>query len=110
MSPFIAYHATARRHRENIYEHGLIAGSCMTQPANFGVYVFNDDCPHPTFSRVAGTASCWWGRGGSEDCWQVAYVGPMSPDQYVENGMLLHESVPPQHLSLITHITDNIVI
>lgn len=104
MTPFLAYHATPRRHRESIGILGLIPGRPM-RGRPFGVYVFNDNAPHPTFSR--GRFSVWWSGGPyyREDIWQVAYIGPMLSDEYVENGWVLLEGVPPQCLSLITHIT-----
>lgn len=103
MSPFIAFHATGVRHRESIRKRGLLAGSMDHRP--FGVYVYRDDYGHPTFGR--GSFSVRWGDGNGSDVWQVAHIGPMSEDHFVENGIILHDPVPPQHLTLITHITPN---
>lgn len=103
MSPFVAYHATVFRHRESIRKYGLLAAG--SNPERFGVYVFREDYGHPTFSRTR--ACVRWGHWPPNDLWQVSYIGPMSPDHYVENGLILHYSVPPQHLVLITGITPN---
>ena len=42
------------------------------------------------------------------DLWRVAYVGPLSPDRYVENGLVLHKPVPPECVTLVTPDTRNI--
>lgn len=105
MSPFVAYHATSRRHRESIRERGLLRDWFAHRPPHrIGIYVFNDECEHPTFSRSA-FGGLWWSYGSGQDVWEVAYIGPMAPDQYVCNGMILYEKVPPECLSLITLIT-----
>lgn len=107
MSPFVAYHATSRRHRDSIWQHGLLIDySGERSPERIGIYVFNDECQHPTFSR-SPIGGIWWSYGVRQDVWQVAYIGPLAPDHYVNNGMILYERVPPQCLSLITHITPN---
>lgn len=72
----------------------------------YGVYVYNDDAPHPIFARYA--ASCWWGAWAPCDLWQISYIGPISEDEYVENGYVLHLPVPSQNLTLITHVIRNI--
>lgn len=95
VSPFIGYHYTARRHRESISERGLVAGRSLCQPDTWGVYVYNSEA-HPSRDRL------WWGNGGRGDTWRVGYVGPISPDPYVQNGWILHSSVPPEHISLMT--------
>jgi hypothetical protein len=103
MPLFVANHATPRRHRDSIREMGLLVDFYARPLHRCGVYVFNDEAPHPTYSR--GPGACWWGAGPTMDVWQVAYFGPMSPDHYVENGYVLYERVPPECLSLITLIT-----
>ena len=104
MSPLVAYHATARRHRESISERGLIAGAPLYQPDRWGVYVYSEDLTHPVYSR--SQFAVWWGADTQgpygSDLWRVSYIGPMSHDRYVMNGMVLHQSVPPEHLTLIT--------
>lgn len=104
MSPFVAYHATSRRHRDSIREHGLLLNFERMSPERNGVYVFNDECEHPTFSRSA-LGGIFWSYGVNQDLWEVAYIGPMAPDHFVNNGIILYERVPPECLSLITHIT-----
>lgn len=101
MSPFVAYHSTVYRHRNSIRERGLLPGV----PANarpFGVYVFTPHDGHPTLLRGRRLV---WGASPTGDLWEVEYIGPMSEDRYVTNGFVLHNYVPPRHLSLITHIT-----
>jgi hypothetical protein len=105
MSPLIFLHATAHRHRDSIREYGLLI-SRPNRGRPWGVYVFRDDYGHPSFSRSRTFPfTCWWGWHPPSDLWQAAYIGPLSEDRYVENGWILHELVPPQHLSLITPIT-----
>lgn len=105
MSPFIAYHATARRHRFGIRRYGLLPSEPgMEQP--YGVYVFNDDFGHATFTRSLFV--CRWSWWQPMDLWRVAYVGPLSPDRYVENGLVLHNPVPPEYVTLVTPDTRNI--
>lgn len=100
MSPLVAYHSTTFRHRASIQQRGLLAGKPMFQRI-FGVYVFRNDHGHPT--RMRG-ARCVWGWDYPNDLWRVAYIGPLSEDRYVENGLVLHQSIPPQHITLITPI------
>lgn len=108
MSPLIAYHATPMRHRNSIAELGLLA-CCPMKGRPYGVYVFSNAFDHPVFSRARRSRAikCKWDWQPPSDLWQVAYIGPLSPDHYVANAMILHERVPPQCLSLITHITPN---
>ena len=76
MSPFVAYHSTAFRHRDSIRAHGLL----LNKPATgrpFGVYVFRPDYGHPTFSRGHRVV---WGHRPPSDLWQVAYIGPIVRD------------------------------
>lgn len=101
MSPLVAYHSTVRRHRKSIHLRGLL----LNKPAQgrpFGVYVFVPGYGHPTFSRGHRVV---WGSAPPCDLWQVSYIGPIVRDWYVQNGLIFGCAIPPEHLSLITHIT-----
>ena len=98
MSPLVAYHATNPKCRESILRRGLLPA----QPQKgrpFGVYVFRDDDAfnHPTFSRGGRLI---WVVGGGQDIWEAAYIGPLTPDQYVINGMVFLG--PVHHVTLVT--------
>lgn len=98
MSPLIAYHATRRACRDSIQRDGLLCRS----PAGgrpYGVYIFSDDLDHPTFSR----GRCLrWGSHPVQDLWQVAYIGRLTEDRYVENALICLDSIPPSAITLIT--------
>lgn len=96
MSPIAAYHATPARHREGIAKHGLLCGQ-PTKGRPFGVYVYRDDdsFDHPMLNNWI-----FWGCGGKLDKWSVSYIGPMIPDKYVSNGMILLAPVPRENLTL----------
>ena len=105
MSPLIAYHVAPRRYRQSIERYGLLPN--LPTPANFyGVYVYCDDHWHPTWRvRRDGTARMfrlqWEHRAG--DLWEVAYIGPVCPDPFVANGLILTE--PVQFASLVSHLS-----
>ena len=87
------------RHRESILKLGLIAGEPW-QGRPHGVYVFNDDYGHPTYSRGRYTCRWSWLPEARSDLFRVAYIGRMMEDEYVENGIVLLDSVPPEHVQL----------
>lgn len=104
MSPFIAYHSCPRRYRESILQYGLLPS--LPNPAQFyGVYVFRDDYQHPTRSKgnLSRSFRCHWDHRPPNDLWEVAYIGPMCGDQYVENGLVLFER--PQFASLLSQLS-----
>lgn len=76
-----------RKCRESIREHGLLPNR-PTSHRPYGVYVFRDDggLNHECYHSI--TEWEWWPEAYT-DCWQVAYIGPMMPDEYVINGMIL---------------------
>lgn len=76
---------------------GLLAGQpCRGRP--FGVYVFANEFRHPTFSRLGRVI---WMHGEHQDLWSAAYIGPITEDQYVENGLVFLHAIPPEHVSLV---------
>jgi hypothetical protein len=96
MSPLVCYHSTARRHRESIVECGLLPNRPNVRQ-RFGVYAYCDDCIHVTRKRAYW---CRWDHRPPNDLWQVGYVGPLRPDPYVANGLVLFER--PQLLALVS--------
>jgi hypothetical protein len=97
MSPLVAYHATNRRSRTSIANRGLFpAMPAIGRP--FGVYVFREDdaVTHSIFSR---TQRLRWTSDRGQDVWEVSYIGPITPDHYVENGLVLLGRVT--HVSLV---------
>lgn len=119
MSPMVALHATNPKCRESIFTKGLLAGmpymfsstgrykrTARSPLQCMGVYVYSDDGSfnHPTYGKP-NSFRCVWGGGPGMDIWQASYIGPVSDDPFVENALIFHECIPPQHLSLITHIT-----
>lgn len=104
MSPVIFYHSTLPRHRESIERLGLLPG--LPHPAQyFGVYVYNDDFGHATHTKGSFRRAfrCYWAHGDGNDLWQVAYIGPMFEDQFVENGMVLEDTAT--QVTLVTRNT-----
>lgn len=93
-----AYHSSPFRTRASIARYGLLPN----RPAKnrpYGVYVWRESgIDHWTFRRF--TLSCRWDAGKDVDLYQVGYFGPITPDMYVENGWILHDS--PQLVTLIT--------
>jgi hypothetical protein len=106
VSPLAAYHSTSRRHRESIQEHGLLP-NLPNATQLYGVYVFRDDLYHRTrHMRIRGAfrqVRVRWAHETHNDLWEVAYVGPLCPDQFVENGLVLY--YPPQLVSLLTQLS-----
>jgi hypothetical protein len=103
VSPFVAYHTTPRRHRESIERYGLLP-NLPNASQHFGIYVYQDDCIHLTRDRRR-RRRYWtrWDHRPPHDLWQVGYVGPLCPDQYVTNGLVLFER--PQYLSRVSHLS-----
>jgi hypothetical protein len=99
MSPLVAFHATRRACRDTIQRFGLLP-SRPTQLQPYGVYVFNDDLEHPTWSR--GSRPVVWAPSTRLDVWQVTYIGPMRPDHLVSNGMVFLYPVTPNEVTLVT--------
>jgi len=97
MSPLVAYHATNRFYRDSIRQRGLI-GAQPNPSRPFGVYVYcmNGELDHPI--RVRGNRIEWTHSRGS-DVWRVAYIGPLTPDAYVTNGMVC--LFDPEHVTLV---------
>src|SRR5215469_455494 len=106
MSPLVAYHSTARRHREAIHRYGLIP-ALPSSAQWFGVYVYRDDYTHRTrhmrYRSGIRPVSCWWAHRPPNDLWEVAYIGPLYPDQFVANALVLSE--PPEHVSLVSPLS-----
>jgi hypothetical protein len=101
MSPFVAYHATRRACRESIQVYGL----CPALPMHgrpFGVYVFSEHIRHNTHSKGRGARRIRWSSGEGSDVWQVAYIGPLVTDTFIENAVVLLDRVPPLHVTLVT--------
>lgn len=42
-----------------------------------------------------------WMHGEHQDLWSAAYIGPITEDQYVENGLVFLHAIPPEHVSLV---------
>jgi hypothetical protein len=103
VSPLVCYHSTARRHREAITEYGLLP-NLPNAGQHFGIYVYCDDCVHVTRERRRRRAY-WtrWDHLPPNDLWRVGYVGPLCPDQYVTNGLVLFER--PQLVSLVSQLS-----
>jgi len=100
VSPFVCYHSTARRHREAIERYGLLC-SLPNAGQHFGIYAFSDDITHPTREyRRSRKFWCYWAHRPPNDLWQIGYVGPMLPDRWVANGIVLLER--PQYVSLVS--------
>jgi hypothetical protein len=103
MSPFICYHSTARRHRETILQYGLLP-NLPNASQHYGIYVFRDDCSHITREHRRPRAFwCRWDHCPPNDLWQVGYVGPLCPDQYVTNSWVLFDT--PQYLSRVSQLS-----
>lgn len=101
MSPFIAFHATRPACRDSIRKRGLLASRpARTQP--FGVYVFADTIRNNPFGMLYRSRRTAWGSSDGQDVWQVAYVGTMMADRFVENAMVLTDTVPPEMVTLVT--------
>lgn len=109
MSPLVALHASHPKCRESIYARGLLTN----QPAKgrpCGVYVFRPDdaIDHPSFSRGGRIRWDAWGGPWGSEVWLVAYIGPLTEDHYVENALVLLDSVEPTHVHNVTLVTRNI--
>jgi hypothetical protein len=102
VSPLVAYHSTPRRHRASIERHGLLCG-LPNVGQHFGVYVYSDDYEHATCERRRSKQYwVYWAHRPPNDLWRVAYIGPLCPDQYVANALVLFERVQVLHLSRVT--------
>jgi len=103
VSPFVCYHSSARRHRESIREYGLLP-NLPNAGQLFGIYAYRDDYEHITRDRHRRRAF-WtrWDHRPPNDLWEVAYIGPFCPDQYVANGIVLFTR--PQFVSLVSHLS-----
>lgn len=96
MSPLVAYHATRAACRESIRQHGLLpTGSHDGRP--FGVYVFR---PDSELDHPCKNSACEWECHPRQDLWETAYIGPLAPDQYVLNAVILFGLV--DHVTLVT--------
>lgn len=86
VSPFICYHASARRNRDGILRDGLLPGQpSECQPS--GVYAFS---PHlANFTDRSTAQQCGWSYGPGQDLWQIAYIGPMRVDPCLRNAVVL---------------------
>lgn len=85
MSPLVAYHATRRACRESIQRHGLLCDKPRGKRP-FGVYVFRED---GALDHLGWNSRAAWTTEKAQDVWEVAYIGPMMPDQYVLNAFIL---------------------
>lgn len=106
MSPLVAYHNSPRRYRDSINRYGLLPNK-PSAAGCFGVYVFRDDYTHTvytTHNRVARPYHLRWRHRNPDDLWEVAYIGPLRADRFVENGLVLLEQ--PQFTSLVTHLSE----
>jgi hypothetical protein len=103
MSPLVCYHSTPRRHREAIQRYGLLP-NLPNMGQHYGIYVYCDDCIHKT-REYRRSRRFWtrWEHRPPNDLWQVGYVGPLCPDQWVTNGLVLFEK--PQLLSLVSRLS-----
>lgn len=102
MSPLVAYHATAQRHRENILRYGLIPHQ-PTRLQPWGVYVYRPDreFDHNTGGKQWRPSGVRWVGAWPMDVWQVSYIGPVCADQFVMNGWVLFEQVQPAQCRLL---------
>lgn len=101
LSPLVVLHVTRVACRQSIKRRGLLAG----QPAPgrpFGVYVYSDYVQHGTRGSSFGAKRVRWTSGPKQDVWQVAYIGRAIPDIYVENALILLDSVAPEYVTLVT--------
>lgn len=99
MVQLVALHVTYVTRRESIRARGLL-GAQPTKARPFGVYVFRDDgsLDHNTI----GSHRIHWSSERGSDTWQAVYCGPVMPDRYIVNGIILLEDVPPSDVSLVT--------
>lgn len=96
MSPLVAYHATRMACRASIQENGLLPNRAK-RGLPHGVYVFRAD---NSFSHVGYNSRSEWTRAPRQDLWEVAYIGPLTFDPYVLNGLVLLGKV--DHVTLVT--------
>lgn len=96
MSPLVAYHVTRKACRASIEENGLLCNR-PTKARPFGVYVFRWD---RSFEHVTWESRSEWTFYHGQDLWEVAYIGPLMPDQYVFNALILLR--PATHVTLVT--------
>lgn len=96
MSPLVAYHATRPACREGIVTNGLLPSS-YPRHRPYGVYVFRMD---GSFDHLCWNSRTYWDASPRADVWQVAYIGPLMIDQYVQNGMILLGTV--DRVTLVT--------
>jgi len=103
VSPVIVYHSTARRHRESIERHGLL-GNLPNAGQWWGIYTFRDDYRHiPPRDRRNRRTWTIWTHHEPNDLWEIAYIGPLLPDQYVANGLVLTER--PEFVSRVSRLS-----
>jgi hypothetical protein len=100
VSPFCALHVTRVACRTSIQDYGIVGNAPRGRP--WGVYVFSDDIRHDPGRPVEGGPPARWHARPGMDVWQVNYIGPMMNDTYVENGVILLESVPATGVTLVT--------
>lgn len=98
----ICFHETQRRHREGIQRLGLLRSEPTVSQA-FGIYVYREDSSfdHPTYAKCGGYR-IRWAANDRADTWRIAYCGPLTPDPFVENAMILLRDTPPEHVTLVT--------
>lgn len=103
MSPLLVLHATRVACRDSIRAHGLLP-ACPQDGRPFGVYAYSDGIRNRGFRcrRSDGTPRNWIAGYPGVDVWQASYIGPMAPDVYIANGIILFDPVPPEHVTLVT--------
>lgn len=102
MSPLVAYHVTRTACRDSIQEYGLLPNRLPGRP--YGVYVFRGD---DSFDHLGWNSTCVWHDSPASDLWEVTYIGPLMPDRYVLNAMILLGVVDHVHLMPPWRFTSN---
>ena len=96
MSPLVAYHATRRACRDSILQNGLLCDR-PTGKRPFGVYVFRED---GSLDHSGMNTRTVWESHRAQDLWEVSYIGPIAPDRFVLNAVILLQ--PATQVTLVT--------
>lgn len=102
MSPLIALHATSVACRDSIRRRGLLPGQ-PNESRPYGVYVYSDGVGNRgSRCRNQDGSPRIWDSLPAQDVWQVAYIGPMAPDVYIANALILFDRIEPEYITLVT--------
>lgn len=105
MSPLLALHVTRVTCRDSIRRHGLIPAS-PGRGRPFGVYVTADGVRNRNTIQSSTLEPkpqpAWSNNGYGSDIWQIAYIGPLAPDPYFQDALILFDPIPANHVTLVT--------